>query len=51
VGDGDGVLTLPAEAPDDEALDHVQDVLGRHLARFGRRNELTVAWTADQPAG
>jgi hypothetical protein len=26
-------------------------VLGRHLERFGQRNELTVVWTADQPAG
>jgi hypothetical protein len=29
----------------------VQDVLGRHLERFGQRSELTVVWTADQPAG
>jgi uncharacterized protein len=48
---GDGVLTLLAEAPDAETLDRVQDVLGRHLERFGQRNELTVVWTADQPAG
>jgi hypothetical protein len=46
-----GVLTLLAEAPDAETLDRVQDVLGRHLERFGQRNELTVVWTADQPAG
>jgi hypothetical protein len=48
---GDGVLTLRAEALDAETLDRVQDVLGRHLERFGQRNELTVVWTADQPAG
>jgi hypothetical protein len=48
---GDGVLTLLAGAPDPETLDRVQDVLGRHLERFGQRNELTVVWTADQPAG
>jgi uncharacterized protein len=48
---GDGVLTLRAEAPDAQTLDLVQDVLGRHLERFGQRNELTVVWTADQPAG
>ncbi len=48
---GDGVLTLLAEAPDAEALAVVQDVLGRHLERFGQRNELTVVWTADQPSG
>ncbi len=45
---GDGVLTLVAEAPDPETLRRVQDVLGRHLERFGQRNELTVAWTPDQ---
>jgi hypothetical protein len=48
---GDGVLTLLAEATDTETLDRVQDVLGRHLERFGQRNELTVVWAADRPAG
>jgi hypothetical protein len=48
---GDGVLTLRAEAPDAQTLDLVQDILGRHLERFGQRNELTVVWTADRPAG
>ena len=52
---GDGVLTLRAEAPDAETLDRVQDVLGRHLERFGQRNELVVTWAADpgaeRPAG
>jgi uncharacterized protein len=42
---GDGVLTLIAEAPDAETLATVQDVLGRHLERFGQRNELRVAWS------
>jgi uncharacterized protein len=42
---GDGVLTLRASAPDTETLDRVQDVLGRHLERFGQRNELVVVWT------
>jgi hypothetical protein len=41
---GDGVLTLLAEAPDAEGLARVQDVLGRHLERFGQRNELVVTW-------
>lgn len=41
---GDGVLTLLAEAPDAETLARVQDVLGRHLERFGQRNELVVTW-------
>ena len=43
---GDGVLTLHASAPDPETLDRIQDVLGRHLERFGTRAELTVVWTA-----
>jgi hypothetical protein len=46
---GDGVLTLLAEAPDAETLGRVQDVLGRHLERFGQRSELAVVWTAEQP--
>jgi hypothetical protein len=43
---GDGVLTLLAEGPDAESLARVQDVLGRHLERFGQRNELVVTWAA-----
>jgi len=43
---GDGVLTLLAEAPDAEGLARVQDVLGRHLERFGQRNELVVSWVS-----
>jgi hypothetical protein len=52
---GDGVLILRAEAPDTEGLERVQDVLGRHLERFGQRNELVVTWAvgpdAERPAG
>ena len=48
---GDGVLTLRAQAPDTEALQRVQDVLGRHLERFGHRNELVVTWAVDPAAG
>jgi uncharacterized protein len=44
---GDGVITLLAHAPDAEALAQVQHVLGSHLERFGRRNELTVTWTGE----
>jgi hypothetical protein len=44
---GEGVLTLRAQAPDTEALERVQDVLGRHLERFGQRNELVVTWSED----
>jgi uncharacterized protein len=43
---GEGVLTLLAEAPDAESLARVQDVLGRHLERFGQRNELVVSWVS-----
>ena len=42
---GEGVLTLLAQAPDQESLERVQHVLGSHLERFGQRTELTVAWT------
>jgi hypothetical protein len=48
---GEGVLTMLAEASDTETLDRVKDVLGRHLERFGQRNELTVVWTQSRPAG
>jgi hypothetical protein len=41
---GDGVLVLLAEAPDEAGLAQVQDVLGRHLERFGQRQELVVEW-------
>jgi hypothetical protein len=41
---GDGRLVMDASAPDAEGLAHVEDVLQRHLERFGARNELTVAW-------
>lgn len=41
---GEGVLVLRAEAGDQETLDRVQDVLGRHLVRFGRRAGLDVVW-------
>jgi hypothetical protein len=42
--DGDR-LVLEATAPDDESLARVQDVLGRHLERFGARRELVVHWS------
>jgi hypothetical protein len=41
---GEGVLTLRAEAPDQETLARIQHVLGSHLERFGQRNELAVVW-------
>ncbi len=39
-------LLLDASAPDEAALARVQDVLGRHLQRFGQRAGLTVAWSS-----
>ena len=42
---GDGVLTLTAAGDDPAAVAVVEDVLGRHLERFGARNELAVHWT------
>ena len=44
---GEGVLTLLAEGPDEEALARVQGSLARHLERFGRRNELQVRWVPE----
>jgi hypothetical protein len=39
-----GALELHATAADADRLDRVADVVGRHLERFGVRDELTVAW-------
>jgi hypothetical protein len=39
-----GGVLLEAAAADPELLARVEDVLGRHLERFGRRNELVVIW-------
>jgi uncharacterized protein len=43
-------LLLEARADDAESLALVEDVLGRHLERFGARRELTVSWQRDSPA-
>ncbi|QJY48908.1 DUF2218 domain-containing protein [Pseudonocardia broussonetiae] len=43
---GDGALLLGAEAEGAEDLAHVEDVLARHLERFGAKRELTVTWEA-----
>lgn len=40
-------LVLEAVAPDAESLAVVEDVLKRHLERFGARRELTVTWRRD----
>jgi hypothetical protein len=41
---GDSLLHLEVDAADADALARYEDVLGRHLERFGQRDELTVRW-------
>jgi hypothetical protein len=43
----DDHLLIRVTAPEASALAAIQDVVGSHLERFGRRNELTVVW--EQP--
>ena len=40
----DGALLLTAAADDEQTLDRVKDVTGRHLERFGERYGLIVTW-------
>jgi uncharacterized protein len=40
----DNHLVLEAAAEDPDSLAHVEDVLGRHLERFGAKRELVVTW-------
>jgi hypothetical protein len=39
-----GLLTLRAEAADEDSLRRIQDLLTARLQRFGRRERLTVNW-------
>ena len=39
-----GALTLQAEAADEESLQRVQGIISRDIERFGKRDQLTVAW-------
>jgi hypothetical protein len=39
-----GGVELQAEAPDEASLGQLEHVLGDHLQRFGRREELVVTW-------
>lgn len=43
-------LVLEAAAENQEDLEHVEDVLKRHLERFGARRELVVEWQRPDPA-
>ena len=40
-------LVLEAVAADADSLAHVEDVLARHLERFGAKRELVVNWERD----
>jgi caffeoyl-CoA O-methyltransferase len=44
------LLVLEATADTAEGLAHIQDVVGRHLERFGARAALRVEWKNDGPA-
>ncbi len=39
-----GTLTLDVSAADAESHERMERVIGSHLERFGRRDELSVAW-------
>ena len=39
-----GALALRAEAPDEEHLQRVQDLVAEHIERFGRRDHLKANW-------
>ncbi|MFC4505217.1 MULTISPECIES: DUF2218 domain-containing protein [Streptomyces] len=41
---GEDHLLIRVTAPDASTLTAIQDVVGGHLERFGRRGELTVTW-------
>ena len=45
-----GQLILRATAANQESLARVQDVLQRHLEKFGARRELTVTWGPVEPS-
>jgi hypothetical protein len=44
-----GVLTVRVEAPDEETLLQLKDRIAGKLEQIGRRDQLTVAWTRQQP--
>jgi hypothetical protein len=45
-----GVLRLRAEAADEEGLHRLEQRVGGRLEQVGRRDRLTVTWTAPQDA-
>lgn len=46
---GTELLVLEATADSPQGLAHIQDVVGRHLERFGGRAALRVQWRHDGP--
>jgi hypothetical protein len=42
----EGKLTLSVSAADEESHERMERVIGSHLERFGRRDELVVTWSA-----
>jgi hypothetical protein len=45
-----GVLTLRAEAPDEDSLHQLEQRVAGRLEQVGRRDRLTVTWTPPQGA-
>ena len=41
---GDGVLLIALVCPDAESRDRLESVVGRHLVRFGTKDELVCVW-------
>jgi hypothetical protein len=48
---GPGVLTLRAEAPDEESLHRLEQRVAGRLEQVGRRDHLRVTWTRARGAG
>jgi hypothetical protein len=45
------MLTLRAEAADQDSLTRIQDLIAGRLEKFGRREHLTVTWRPAQAPG
>jgi hypothetical protein len=43
----DDALLLRIDGADAEVLDRFENVIGRHLVKFGRKDELIVEWVRD----
>lgn len=48
---GAQTLSFHCQAEDPEALSRMQEVIGRHVGMFTRRNPLTVTWREPQGPG